>query len=91
MRSSDSEEGGRSTGVNVIGLAVGLALGLALGFLKNLTTANASCPARTTPRTTPTAIRPLSVLVKAGQGADDLDIGVVASKFCSASEKLISS
>jgi len=90
MRSSDSEEGDRPTG-NVIGLAVGLALGLALGFLKNLTTANASCPARTTPRTTPTAIRPLSVLVKAGQGADDLDIGVVASKFCSASEKLISS
>jgi hypothetical protein len=85
MWSSDSEEGGRSTG-NVIGLAVGLG-----GFPKNLTTANASSPARTTPRTTPTAIRPLSVLVKAGQGADDLDIGVVASKFCSASEKLISS
>ena len=66
---------------------------MALGFaLKNLTTRNASCPARTTPRTTPTAIRPLSVLVKAGwagQGTDDLDIGVVASKFCSASEKFI--
>jgi hypothetical protein len=74
-----------SWGVSIFALALGFAL-------SNLTTTNARFPAITTPRTTPTAIRPLSVLVKAGwagQGTDDLGIGVVASKFCSASEKFI--
>lgn len=70
-------------------LTFALALCFAFGFaLRYLTTTNASSPTRTTPRTTPIAIRPLSVLVKAGQDAEDLDIGVVASKFCRANEKV---